>query len=357
MAVNDQTWNLINGLRIHVDSELDAALAEWVKGWAHAWTELSDEWQTLMMDVAAAHTAGTTPTAAKVLRTKRARAAIETAWGEIQRLCDELDVHVERVLPGLVESAPAWQRDLWQTQLPSPTQAGVARVLARVRDVDSAALSAIVERTTQQIHAQTRPLPEFVTRSMKGELVRGIASGDNPNVVAARTVQRVGDRFDLGRTRALVVARTEMLDAHRAAGQAWDLENDELMVGWQWLAKLDARTCPSCWSMHGRMFDVSVAGPLDHQQGRCARLPKAKTWRDLGLNVDEPADVMPDAQATFDAMPEADQVAVMGRDRLRLLRDGETSWDELATRRTTTGWRDSYAPRSVADLTNLSGAA
>lgn len=350
MAVNDQTWKLINGLRIHVDSELDAALAEWVKGWAQAWTELSEEWHTLMMDVAAAHTAGTPVTAAKLLRTKRARAAIETAWTQIERLCDELDVHVERVLPGLVESAPQWQRDLWQSQLPAPTAPGMAVLLTRVRDVDSSGLSAIVERTTQQIHAQTRPLPEFVTRTMKGELVRGIALGDNPNVVARRTVQRVGDRFDLGRTRALVIARTEMLDAHRAAGQSWDLENDELMVGWQWLAKLDARTCPSCWSMHGRTFDTAVPGPLDHQQGRCARLPKAKPWRDLDLDADEPADEIPDAQLVFDALPEADQVAVMGRDRLRLLQTGQTSWDELALRRSTTGWRDSYAPTPVAKL-------
>lgn len=185
---------------------------------------------------------------------------------------------------------------------------------------------------------------------MRSTLIRGIALGDNPRDAARTMLSRVEGGFNGGRARALVIARTEMLDAHRASAQAQDLANAESLAGWQWVATLDTRTCPSCLSQHGTVHPVADPGPMDHQQGRCARLPKAKSWRDLGFDIDEPADIFPDAQAWFEGLPANDQVAVMGQARLDLLKSGKVGWADLSTRRSTDGWRDSYAPASVTDL-------
>lgn len=66
---------------------------------------------------------------------------------------------------------------------------------------------------------------------------------------------------------------------------------------------------------------------------------------------------MPNAQAMFDRLPLEDQIAVMGKARLDLLRTGKTTWSDLATKRHTDGWRDSYAPTPVSALRATAKAA
>lgn len=83
---------------------------------------------------------------------------------------------------------------------------------------------------------------------------------------------------------------------------------------------------------------------------RCSRTPQSKSWRALGFNIDEPRSLLPDARTVFKGLPEADQLAVMGPARLAALDSGRASWDDLSMRRTTPGWRDSYAPRPARDF-------
>jgi len=97
---------------------------------------------------------------------------------------------------------------------------------------------------------------------------------------------------------------------------------------------------------------MSEPGPLDHHQGRCSRTPKTKSWADLGFDIDEPADELPDARAIFNALPREEQLKIMGPARLQLLDDNAIEWADLSTRRTTPDWRDSYHVTAVADLTN-----
>lgn len=109
--------------------------------------------------------------------------------------------------------------------------------------------------------------------------------------------------------------------------------------------------CPSCWAMHGTLHPMSEPGPLDHHQGRCSRTPKTKSWADLGFDVPEPPDELPDARAIFNGLPREEQLQIMGPARLRLLDDGAIEWADLSTRRSTEGWRDSFHATPIADLT------
>src|SRR5690606_17046295 len=102
--------------------------------------------------------------------------------------------------------------------------------------------------------------------------------------------------------------------------------NSDVLAGWVWQASLDRRCCPSCWAMHGRVFAADEPGPWDHPQGRCARIPKTRTWRELGIDLDEPDDDLPDAQARFWALPHTARLAIMGPTRLELLRTGRIDW-------------------------------
>jgi hypothetical protein len=169
-------------------------------------------------------------------------------------------------------------------------------------------------------------------------------------------VRNLEGEFNGGLTRALNLARTEILDSHRAAAEIGQEQHDDVLEGWVWHAELNnsrGRTCPSCWALHGKVFSLSVPGPIDHQQGRCSRTPKTKSWADLGFDIDEPDDLIPNAREIFDSLPEAEQVAIMGRARLDLLRSGGVTWEDLTELRTTPEWRDSYGVRSVKDLDRI----
>lgn len=348
MAVNDRTLRLLRGLQIHLDDALDATFKHLIEAWALAWNELSDEWHTLMMDIADDRANGVKVSASKLARTRRVAAVLRETESRLRDLCAELDLQVERTLPDVVKGAPKWQRDLWESQMPPGTPAATLEQMLVV--VDHEAVDQMISRAAEQIHSSAQPIPYQVSQAMKGELIRGVALGDNPRFTAARMVARVKDRFDLGLTRAMVIARTETIDAHRRAAQLWRMDNSDVLAGWQWVAKLDRRTCPSCWSQHGSIHEVDAEGPLDHQQGRCTGVPVTKTWRDLGFDVDEPDSTLPDAETVFYQMPVADQVAVMGRARLDLLKSGKASWADLSSKRTTTGWRDSFHPTPVGKL-------
>ena len=93
-----------------------------------------------------------------------------------------------------------------------------------------------------------------------------------------------------------------------------------------------------------------VNGILTHNC-RCARLPLSKSWADLGFpEVSEPKSLLPDSRSWFDDQSQDDRLAIMGKSRLELLDSGKVGWDDLTTKRTTPGWRDSWAPTSLADL-------
>lgn len=349
MAINDETLRLGRQLRIRVGAEVDQVVRELVQAWARAWDEVHGAWNDAAMDLAkyASLDDGQWPDAWTIARHERAQAALLATYDEVLQLAEFTGVTVSDAVGRVVTDTPEWHARIIASQFPAT--ADREALVARFNRVDRFALSAIVERTTQQVTSTMWLLPYQAQEQMRRVLIRGVALGDNPRRAAAEMVARAEGTFNGGLTRALTIARTEMLDAHRSAGAASHFANADVLTGWVWLAQLDTRTCPSCLAMHGTEHNLDEVGPMDHQQGRCARMPKTKTWRDLGIDLDEPADITPDAKAWFDGLSRADQTKVMGPDRLAAL-DAGVPWHDLAQRRTTPGWRDSWAPTPARDL-------
>lgn len=349
MAINRDTLRLLDGMRISMLQPIDHAAASLVRAWGIAWNELAGEWDAALQDLVAASKDGHWPSRRQIARAARAKRAMELTRAALHDLTRDLPVVVTQALPAMTRDAVEWSNRLTASQY--PLHAGSpAQIIATFSRVDDAALDAIVRRTTGQVTALSRPLSGQAEQAMRSSLIRGIAVGENPRRAAQVMFDRVHGAFNGGRNRALVIARTEMLDAHRAAGAAQDQANADVLAGWQWVAQLDRRTCPSCWAQHGSMHSLDELGPNDHQQGRCARVPVSKSWRQLGFDIDEPPSILPDAQTVFRQMPRTDQMAVMGTKRLELLDSGKASWGDLSVKRSTAGWRDSYAPRPVSDL-------
>lgn len=349
MAITSATLRAARELRVDVDSHVDDATRTLVKAWAGAWDELQAAWNEAAQELIDYQRAtGAWPPAWRVDRFEQTGRALQATGVELTKLSKLTGVTVSHGIEAVVPLTVEQEAGIIATQM--PRQAGTrAELTSQFNRVDPGQISQMVARTTQQVTALSWPLSSGATDAMKASLLRGVGTGDNPQKVARDMVKRVEGHFNGGLARAMTIARTEMLDAHRAAAKMQHDANADVLIGWTWQAQLDRRTCPSCWGQHGSIHTLDEEGPLDHQNGRCARLPKTKSWKELGFDIDEPHDLLPDAQKTFDALPREEQLAIMGPTRLDALDNGAKLAD-MSTLRKTSGWRDSYGPTPVSAL-------
>ncbi|MEV7962403.1 phage minor head protein [Oerskovia paurometabola] len=359
MAVNDRTLHLAERMRAELNAHVDKATNDLVAAWVYAWDDLAMVWETAIADLVAHQAAhdGAWPPAWRIAQAERVQRALDATRAALDGLAQQTNTRVIETLPVLTADAAEWQARLIASQMPPTAVAGSGALSVTFNRVDVGALRAIVERTTEQVTALTRPLSSEATAAMSRHLVRGIALGDNPATAAQRMLNEVESGFNGGLPRALTIARTEMLDAYRESARDQRKANADVLAGWQWQATLDRRTCPSCLAKHGQTHPADSPGPTDHQNGRCAALPVTKSWRELGFDVEDSPSTLPDARAWFDSLPDADQLKVMGAERLDLLRSGSVTWDDLSTRKSTPGWRDSHHVTSVRDLRLLARTA
>lgn len=344
MAVTDETLLIAADARRRLQQMTDAQVVELTRAWIDAWDTLAPEFQDAMVELLTG--AEVRVPYRTVARNKRLAAALRQARATLDELAARTEVIVTNDVATAVLDAVDAHVAIGTSQLP-PTAAAVGVGFDRL---SPGALDAIVNRTTEQIHSATRPLPADVVRLMKSELVRGVAVGDNPRETARRIVKRAEGRFNGGLARAATISRVEMLDAGREAARQAAIQNKDILRDWVWSAQLDARTCPSCLANHGTVHDIDEFGPIDHQQGRCARIDRTKTWKDLGFNIEEPADVLPDAKAWFDNLEPDSQKAIMGPGKLKKLQDGDIGWDDLTRKVETPGWRSSMHNVPLKDL-------
>lgn len=340
MAVNDDALRLQADLERRLDAILDAQTRDLVKAWAIAWDEISGDLVDAIETLLDAYNTDELITAAAAARSEKLAAVLVFIGEQLTALAAQAGVRITRDVSAVIQAAGASQADIIRAMLPADAAGMVPdRWSAAVAPVE-----AMVRRVTEQITALHYPLAPDAYDVVRRELIRSIAVGENPRVTARRMVGRAGQGFNGGLTRALVISRTELVDAHREAAEYAQNLHADVLTGWIWLATLTSRTCRSCLAMHGEEFPLTQLGPDDHQQGRCVRMPKTRTWADLGFDVEEPPSTVPDAEAFFDGLTPREQQRILGRDGYQAWLDGDfprEAWSEL---RRTPGWRRSYVP-------------
>lgn len=262
-----------------IDVHVDQAVNELLRQWVRCWDEIADEWQAAVADIIAAKAEGGQPSWHQIRRLRRVVRAMDLTATQLDRLAEQAQVQIVGALPAIVQDAARGEAMLIAAQLP---------VLIPGWDhVDPDAMAAIVRRATQRITKLTRPLKADTLDAIRSVLIRGVAAGTAPRVQARQMVARVNDRFELGYYRAENIARTEMLDAHRQAALKQRVANRDVLQGWRWVCHPSERTCRACLSKHGVMYDVAEPGPDGHPRCRCTAEPVTKTWRDLGIDLDD----------------------------------------------------------------------
>lgn len=352
MAVTNRTLRLLRALRVDIGDQADDVVRDLTAAWVKTWNTLSGEWDRALADAVALYVrTGAWPPPWHLARLERLVAAQQQTAQALAALAATANTTAGSGATEVVAATAAAEPAIMASQLPASLAAAAAETYAA--NVAPSALESIALRARQQIHAGTWPLTEQAVEAMRRSLITGVATGAHPTEAAADMLRQVEGVFNGGLTRAINIARTEMLDAYRATSAAVHEANADVLDGWTWIATLDRRTCPSCWAMHGTHHPLEQAGPWDHQQGRCARMPKVKSWAELGIPGVEDDDLTPDAEKVFTALPLHEQLAVMGPGRLALLNTGRVQWADLAVRRDNQAWRPSYVPRPVRELERL----
>lgn len=332
-----------HALRVKIDEHVDDTVRRVVARWADVWDTVAPLW------AAAAQAAADDPQAWKIARADRYAAALSATLEALQAAVEDSNVTLTATLPDLIADTATGYADLIRTGLPDDPDA-LARLGVGFDRVDQDALTQIVARTTERVTALSWPIVDEVHRVLAAQLAAGTVLGDNPRTVAARIARIARDPIDMGLARALVIARTEMLDAYRETARHTETAHRDVLAGWEWDANLDTRTCAACIVMHGTVHPLDQSGPEGHPQCRCARVPVTKPWRELGFDIDEPPSSTVDAHAWFDAQPDRVQRGILGAGVHDLYTQGLVGWEDLVTRRTNRGWRDSHVPTPLAAL-------
>lgn len=177
------------------------------------------------------------------------------------------------------------------------------------------------------------------------------------------TVDRIlAEGLGVTESEAVTLARTFIQQANVSAAQAVYDANDDLITGYQWTAILDLSVCPHCASLDGVVYKKDEKRPPIplHPRCRCLLLPVTKTYRELGLDIDEmeraSRNWLIHAERTvgeggrrrileagttngsygdwYMTLPWSQQVEILGVKRARLLRDGRISWADLIDHKT-----------------------
>jgi hypothetical protein len=187
-----------------------------------------------------------------------------------------------------------------------------------------------------------------VANVVEKRLTESIALGYSPRKIAPLIRNELGQ----GLTWSLRTARTAQIYSYREAQRANYIANDHVVKGWIWRCARGARTCMSCINMDGRSFPLS-ARLNDHQNGRCFQEPQTFTYRELGIDVDEPPKVADTAKDWFRKQPEGVQRQMMGKSGFDFWKQGKFDLDQYTTVGIDQTWGD---VRSQASLKDILGA-
>jgi SPP1 gp7 family putative phage head morphogenesis protein len=234
-----------------------------------------------------------------------------------------------------VERAPGDAKDLVVKSLGPAPNSAVAQVRSRFGSLPAKQLEQFVGYA-----GDGKPLGRLLAelgpesaKAAKDSLAYGVATGQSPRVIATDVVQRTG----ITKTRALTIARTEMLRPYRTV-TSQRFRETRIVQTWTWLATLDKTTCPACAAMNGTIHSVSEE-LHSHPNCRCAQSPNTPSWSELGFSGipdRRPPQLTPTQR--FTALPEGDQLAILGQRRLAAYEAGEITLAEMVRKTESRRW-------------------
>lgn len=194
-----------------------------------------------------------------------------------------------------------------------------------------------------------RLFDDFGPRAAQGTydaLFRAVATGTHP-IVAAGAIRR---ELGIPLTRALTIARTEMLGSYRTSTLRAYEQNSDLVAAWRWNAHLDARTCMSCVALHGSIHPITET-MHEHVNGRCVPSPALVPLAELGdvqgrirsrLGIDRTG------QQYWDELSDEEKLRRLGPGKFALMQDGKIDLEDMVYADSNQLWGTQYREASIA---------
>ena len=265
----------------------------------------------------------------KVGRLSQLRSLRESIEAEINRFAIIAENEVGLGARAAIEASQAETKALARAALPG-IEAVDARIMARWQGLNPEAVQSLLgflSPDSPAMSALRDKLGSAMAQTAADALVEGTALGYGPRRTAAIMRRSLGS----GLSWSLRTARTMQLYAYREGSRASYLANPAIVPGWRWMSARDDRTCAACLAMDGQEFT-----PKDrlngHYQCRCVMVPLTVSYRDLGLDVDEPESGLQYATGEdwLKAQDAGLQRKTLGKTRFEAFEKGELQFDKLA---------------------------
>lgn len=209
-------------------------------------------------------------------------------------------------------------------------------------------LQAIVSDTPITVGADGKLLLEEIFQSLAAGKEKDIRGAIRLGMVEGETIPQMVTRLrgtkaaqfrdgvlEVSRRHAEAMTRTIVNHTSSNAMMATFKNNAAVMNSWTYLATLDSRTCLICIGYSGQSFPLGE-GPIppQHVATRSIPIPNIKTWKELGVDIEE----MPPAMRASKNGPvradisfsdwlkgqdKATQVDILGKTRQQLWTEGK----------------------------------
>jgi len=341
MPVTPQMLEMANLFRAQLLARERRAATALVRYYGTTWQRIQTEAMRLEADARATRDAGEEVSEARIWQMERMQ--------ELQRQTEQ---ELARFAPFADSTIQAGQREaIAAAQRQAPQLVAAAFPRGAALDVQFGAMHAEAIEALIGVMQDGSPmlgvLEKYVgdaSERMQSTLVTDIALGFGPRKVAA-DIRR---EFGMGLSNALRLSRTEQLRAYRTATLA-SFQADPTVKGWERAAALDSRTCLACLLLDGTLYSTQDEMD-DHPQGRCTMLPVTKTFREMGLDVDEPDFSRELGKDWFERQDEATQRAMMGPGKFDAWQAGQFKLGDIPKKIESSVWGNSWVPRSLRDL-------
>lgn len=204
--------------------------------------------------------------------------------------------------PISVQNGDHWTAEYVRAAFITGTQTAQGRLMQRGVSITADDQETILNRpvTVRQlrdiytrVYENLQDITDDMADVIRTELTRAIAEGQNPRKVASRINNEIQN---LTKTRAVTLARTEVMNSHSdAAMDAYERAGAEVVTHTSRLTAKDASVCPFCRALEGVPFtlrefqNVTVRwgsqimriGIPAHPNGRCSPMPE------IGLSGDD----------------------------------------------------------------------
>lgn len=199
------------------------------------------------------------------------------------------------------------------------------------------------------------------SNGIKSELLSSLQQSGVEGKGTAEAVRRLMDKAvavgaNITQCDAITLARTYIQTANVGAQQAVYQKNKKIITKVEWCATLDNKVCARCAVLDGKIWDIDAARPAipSHPRCRCLLLPRARSWRDFGVDIPEldkvarpwvirePGEIGKGGKKILNAgttkenfggwwatLPREQQVQSIGPVRTDLIREGKLKWGDL----------------------------